>query len=56
MALGLVIHRHCKRTPETPGNRSRQGSVTCDIDFEFGIIYAASIAVITGQFDTSADT
>jgi hypothetical protein len=38
------------------GNRSGQGSVTCGIDFELGIIYAASIAVLTGQFDAFADT
>jgi hypothetical protein len=36
--------------------RSRQGSVTCSIDFEIGIIYAVGIVVITGQFDASAET
>jgi hypothetical protein len=40
---------------DTPDNQSRQGSVTCSIDFEFGIMYAASIVVITGQLDASAE-
>jgi len=42
--------------PETPGNRSRQGSDTCSIDFELDIIYAVGSVVITGQFDASAET
>jgi hypothetical protein len=41
---------------DTPGNQSRQGSVTCSIDFEFGIIYAAGVVIVTGQFDASAET
>ena len=42
--------------PETPGKWSRQGSVTCSIDFELGTIYAVGIVVLTGQFDASAET
>jgi hypothetical protein len=44
--------KHCKRDSRD----SRQGSVTCGIHFELGIIYAASSVIITGQFDASADT